>query len=43
MGEIRSTLDIIMEKTRDLSLSPEEKRRLKGQEWLGRARGWVRK
>ena len=43
MGEIRSTLDIIMEKTRDLSLSPEEKRRLRGQEWLGKARGWVQK
>jgi hypothetical protein len=43
MGEIRSTLDIIMEKTRDLSLSPEEKRKLKGQEWLGRGRGWVQK
>jgi hypothetical protein len=43
MGEIRSTLDIIMEKTRDLSLSPEEKRKLKRQEWLGKARGWVQK
>jgi hypothetical protein len=43
MGEIRSTLDIIMEKTRDLSLSPEEKRKLRGQEWLGKARGWVQK
>jgi hypothetical protein len=43
MGEIRSTLDIIMEKTRGLSLSPEEKKKLRGQEWLGKARGWVRK
>ncbi len=43
MGEIRSTIDLIMEKTRNLSLSPEEKRRLKGQEWLGKARGWVQK
>jgi hypothetical protein len=43
MGEIRSTLDIIMEKTRDLSLSPEEKRKLRRQEWLGKARGWVQK
>jgi hypothetical protein len=43
MGEIRSTLDLIMEKTRDLSLSPEEKKTLRGQEWLGKARGWVQK
>jgi hypothetical protein len=43
MGEIRSTLDLIMEKTRDLSLSPEEKRTLRGQEWLGKARGWVQR
>jgi hypothetical protein len=43
MGEIRSTLDLIMEKTRDLSLSPEEKKRLRGQEWLGKARGWIQK
>jgi hypothetical protein len=43
MGEIRSTLDIIMEKTRDLSLSPEEKRKLRRQEWLGKARGWLQK
>jgi hypothetical protein len=43
MGEIRSTVDLIMEKTRDLSLSPEEKETLRGQEWLGKARGWVQK
>ena len=43
MAEIRSTLDLIMEKTRDLSLSPEEKRKLRGAEWLGKARGWVQK
>jgi hypothetical protein len=43
MAEIRSTLDLIMEKTRDLSLSPEEKKKLRGQEWLGKARGWVQK
>ncbi|MCU0578320.1 MAG: hypothetical protein MUF69_02110 [Desulfobacterota bacterium] len=43
MGEIRSTLDIIMERTKNLSLSEEEKQKIKQQEWLGKARGWVQK
>jgi hypothetical protein len=43
MGGIKSTLDLIMEKTRGLSLSDEERKKLKQQEWLGKARGWVQK
>ncbi|MBI5585028.1 MAG: hypothetical protein HY892_14545 [Deltaproteobacteria bacterium] len=43
MGEIKSTLDLIMEKTRGLALSEEEKKKLKGQEWLGKARGWAQR
>jgi hypothetical protein len=43
MGEIKSTLDLIMEKTKNLSMSPEEKEEIKGQEWLKKARGWVQK
>jgi hypothetical protein len=43
MGEIRSTLDLIMERTKDLSLSQEEKQKIRRQEWLGKARGWVQK
>jgi hypothetical protein len=43
MGEIKSTLDLIMEKTKNLSMSPEEKAEIKGQEWLKKARGWIQK
>ncbi len=43
MGEIRSTLELIMERTKDLALSPEEKQKIRQQEWLGKARGWVQK
>jgi hypothetical protein len=43
MGEIKSTLDLIMEKTKGLSLSDEERKKLKQQGWLGKARGWVQR
>ena len=43
MGEIKSTLDLIMEKTKNLSMSPEEKEEVRGQEWLKKARGWIQK
>jgi hypothetical protein len=32
-----------MEKTKNLSMSPEEKAEIKGQEWLKKARGWIQK
>lgn len=41
MGEIRSTLDIIMEKTRHLSMDPKERAELEANELGRRARGTV--
>lgn len=43
MGEIRSTLDIIMEKTKGLSMSEEEKKAFKEQETAGKIRGLIQK
>lgn len=39
MGEIRSTIDIMMERTKGLSLSEEEKRALKLEELQKKAKG----
>ena len=41
MGEIKSTLDIIMEKTKGLTLSAEEKEALKREEGAKKIRVWV--
>lgn len=41
MGEIRSTLDIIMEKTKDMTLSDHERLELKEKEITDRVRGLV--
>ncbi len=43
MGEIKSTLDLIMEKTKNLTMSSEEKKEIRRQEWLKKARGWIQK
>ncbi len=43
MAEIKSTLDLIMEKTKGLTLSPEEKEEIRREEWLKKARGWIQK
>lgn len=43
MGEIKSTLDLIMEKTKNLSMSPEEKEEIRRQEWLKKARGRIQR
>lgn len=43
MGEIRSTLDIIMEKTRGLSMSEQEKNAIKTQEMTGKIKGLIQK
>ena len=43
MGEIKSTLDIIMEKTRHLVLSPEERRQFERDEELRKVPGYVQK
>ncbi len=43
MGEIRSTLDIIMEKTKGLTLSEDEKKAFKEQEMAGKVKGLIQK
>ncbi len=43
MGEIKSTLDLVMEKTKNLSLSSEEKQAQKNKEIEKRIRGLVQK
>lgn len=43
MAEIRSTLDIIMEKTKNMTMSDEEKAEFKRQTLSGRIKGWVQK
>ncbi|MCD6295841.1 MAG: hypothetical protein J7M30_01660 [Deltaproteobacteria bacterium] len=43
MAEIKSTLDIIMEKTRDMTMTDEEKRELKRREMAGKFKGLVQK
>jgi hypothetical protein len=43
MGEIRSTLDIIMEKTKGLTMSEKEKKAFKEQEMEGKVRGVIQK
>lgn len=43
MAEIKSTLDLIMEKTKGLTLSPKEREEIRREEWLKKARGWIQK
>ncbi|RLB86766.1 MAG: hypothetical protein DRH15_00685 [Deltaproteobacteria bacterium] len=43
MGEIRSTLDIIMEKARKLEVTEEEKTEIQRKETVARAKGMVQK
>ena len=43
MGEIKSTLDLVMEKTKNLSLSSEEKQAQKNREIESRIRGLLQK
>jgi hypothetical protein len=43
MGEIKSTLDLVMEKTKNLSLSDEERQRQKNKEIGSRIRGLLQK
>lgn len=43
MGEIRSTLDIIMEKTDGLTMTEEEKRKFKQRELSAKAKGFIQK
>lgn len=41
VGEIKSTLDLVMEKTRHLTLSPEERKSQEKEENLKTIRGWI--
>lgn len=43
MAEIKSTLDLIMERTKNFTLTNEEKRVLQTKELEGRVKGWVQK
>lgn len=43
MGEIKSTLDIIMEKTKGLTMTEQEKEDLRRTELAEKVKGWVRK
>lgn len=43
MGEIKSTMDIIMEKTKGLTMTEEEKKALKKRELSGRVKGIFQK
>jgi hypothetical protein len=41
MAKIKSTLDLVMERTKDLALSQEDKEALQRKEWENKARGWA--
>ena len=43
MAEIKSTLDLIMEKTQNMTLSEEEKKEIRQQELSRKIKGWIRK
>ncbi|MBN1614703.1 MAG: hypothetical protein JW950_09585 [Deltaproteobacteria bacterium] len=43
MAEIKSTMELALEKTKNLTLSEEEKKALQASEWTGKVRGLVQK
>lgn len=43
MAEIKSTLDIVLERTKNLTMTQEEKASIQRKELEGRIRGWVKK
>ncbi len=43
MAEIKSTLDIIMERTKNLTMTEEEKTSFRRKEAEGKVRGWIQK
>ena len=43
MSEIKSTLDLIMERTKDLTLSADEKKEIHRKELEERVKGWVQR
>ena len=43
MGKIRSTLDIVMDRTKNLSMTSEERENLKRKELSDTVRAWVQR
>jgi hypothetical protein len=43
MAEIKSTMDLIMERTKGLTLSPKEKEEIHREGWSKKAKGWIQK
>jgi len=43
MSKIKSTLDIVMERTKNMQLSEEEKQELRRKEWSAKVDGWIQK
>jgi len=43
MAEIKSTRDLIMERTKNLTMTDEEKKALRARELRGKVKGWVQK
>ena len=43
MAEIKSTLDIIMERTKNLTMTDEEKASFRRKEAEGKVKGWIQK
>jgi hypothetical protein len=42
MAKIKSTLDLVMERTKNLAMNPEDREALKRKELEDKARGWAR-
>ena len=43
MAEIKSTMDLIMERTKNMTMSDEEKQALHQKELQGKAKGWMQR
>lgn len=43
MAKIKSTLDLVMERTKNLTMTEEEREVLRRKEWKDKARGWVQR
>jgi len=41
MGDIKSTLDLIMEKTKNMTITDEEKAQIRRSEWSGKVARWI--
>jgi hypothetical protein len=41
MAKIKSTLDLVMERTKNISMTEDEKEALHRKEWVDKVRGWV--